>query len=762
MGIRMTYPHPSLGLFDHKEVLLNLDAVGPCAPDLSYVRYAWRVPVTHSAICRFATTPWAATNAPMVFDFTPEESAHITLQWRVQDDCVVGRYSSSRTVRVGLIVNGCFAAAKVMKATKTRCSMEQGRSRLVVRLKGDVAKPHIIDTRMQAEQAWQGTETPTGKYLAHYPVTLKPGSPLYFTMTAGAKAEDPQRSCPLPDADKIDQSLRRAKKKYERSRMLAEGGFAGAAQAVTDLSGYSRMYDPDLKRIQQSNLRSWIGPNRPGMLAGWDNLFISYIAAWENPQLAAASLEHIISMFRIHGISRPPTQRVLIIPVLYCRTLDVIGDKDLAGRTWDTMMRFMAFFFSDRGNGILERDGNGDGLIEAGTSSDPGGLSPGLLIQQAMDETGYDDLPVYSGGSTSNRLGLLAEGVEFDWASQCLTVNLIGQNSLYCASCNAMLVWAKRLGKDDDAKWLRAEAKRISDRIKEQLYCGEDGFFRDRYWNGKFSPVKAMTIFYPLLAGIADDSTKARLKEVLLDPQQFWGENLIPTVSRDDPAYCDHLDKRGNYWRGNCWPPSTYIVYLGIKQAGWDEIAAQYAQRTYAQFMEYWEPYRHAYENYPPEGKVDHDFLYIGNWGGRDMRFVWASMLLFCGLEEIFGLELEAGLRFGNPHLPEESSWKRFYLAGDRIEATAGPQRTHVKYGQEWEFSAKPGVCVRRFHTCKNEIRFTVNAAKSAQIELSARRFNATSTLLINAKPVSARYEKQTLTFEVPPGENSVVIGHTH
>jgi hypothetical protein len=388
-------------------------------------------------------------------------------------------------------------------------------------------------------------------------------------------------------------------------------------------------------------------------------------------------------------------------------------------------------------------------------------MAPGKLISEAMDETGYDEIPIYSAGFTDDRLGLLADGVEFDLPSRTLTVTLLCQNCLYIASARIMARWADRLGHAAAAAWLRSEAERVTGRVRERLYCEKDGFFRDRFWSGGFSPVKAMTIFFPLLAGIADDGVKTKLRETLLDPKQFWGENLIPTVSRDDPAYCDGLDGTGNYWRGNCWPPTTYMVYLSIKEAGWDDLAAEYARRVCGQFMEYWRAHGHAYENYPADGKVNPRFLYINNWGGREVRYVWAGMLPLCGLEEIFAPETaRGGVRFGNPHIKEASAWRNFTWQGMRVEAEAGPRRTWVVVGDAWSFLAEPGIAVRGFTADGGGVAFSAQARERTSIRIEVKGFQPAegAILRINGQAAAFSVEGGSILFTLPAGGSEAHI----
>ena len=778
MGIRMACPHHALGLVDDKDVLLTMDGPDAFAPDQRYTRVRWRVPISPAGVRRLGGWPRRSINAPLVYDFAPGEAAAITLEWRRDGDIVVGRYTADVPVRAGLFANGCFASATVAAATTAHCRLLLGDSALELDLAGAVEEPLLVDSRLQAEQAWAGVIPAAGTAMALYPVTLTPAQPLHFVLRLTPRAavasgsrcnpfcilECTPRAAvasePATTVAAIDRHLAEGAQEYAASRMRSTGEFTGAAEAIAGLAGYSRTYDPKRQMLQTTVNRTWGLPNQPGLIFGWDNFFDSYIAAWEDPQLGAASLEHSVLNYGSKGVAHGPVQRNLIIPSMYCRTLDILDDEALARRTWPVMMEFMSFWFADRGDGRPWRDGNGDGLIESGASGDAAALSPGTLIHEAMDETGYDEIPIYSAGFTENRQAMLADGVEFDWPSRTLTVTMLCQNCLYVASARIMARWADRLGNTADAVWLRGEAERVARRIQERLYCERDGFFRNRHWNGEFSSVKTMTLFYPLLAGIADDAVKARLKEMLCDPKQFWGDNMIPTVSRDEATYCDGLDGAGNYWRGNCWPPTTYMVYLAIKEAGWDDLAAEYARRVCDQFMEYWRAHGHAYENYPPEGKVDHRFLYVQLWGGRELRYVWAGMMPLCGLEELFAPETaRGGVRFGNPFLKEQSVWRNFTWQGMPVEAEAGPQRTRVAVDNAWSFLAEPGIAVRGFRV-DDGVVFSAQAREKTSVRIEASGFQPApgAALLINGQPAAFTVEGAALRFMLPVGTVEVRI----
>ena len=737
LGIRMVGIDPSIGMLDGKDLPLSLADPLVGAPDLSYCRCEWRVPITPAGIHRYASKPRRQINAPTVVSYAPGEAAVLRIEWQFVGGTVRGRYSSDLPVRLALISNGCFCPAEVLRADPVGAELQLGAQRLFLALDGKVEPPLVLGDYRELERAWCGQPFAKGtKFVAH-PVSISPGQPLDFTLSF-LEAVTPAGHYP---------AIKAAEKLYEATRMRSTGDFADAAEAVSSLTAYSRAYDPVRQSLQTTVNRTWGGINRPGLIFGWDNFFMAYTAAWEDPALAAEVLEHILGVYTENGIDRGPTQRNLIIPLLYVRTLAVIGDEALARRTWPLMLQFMRFFFP-------HRDGNGDGLIEQGASFHHANLAPGEIIQEAMDESGYDDFPIYSAGFGEGRRALLAPGVGFDWNSRCLTVTNVCQNSLYIAACRALAGLGSKVGTHEEVAWLEAEAARVADRMRERLFCDEQGMFVDRLWSGEFSSAKTLTRFFPLFAGLNDDSGKHVLHDLLTDPKEFWGENMMPTVSRSDPSYCDGLDGRGNYWRGNCWPPTTYMVYLAARQAGWKETVAEYARRAAGQFMEYWRAHTHSYENYPPDGKVDHSFLYLSPWGGREAHFVWSGVQLFCGLEEIFGLELDGRLHFGNPFLRSASRWTGFTFRGRRVNAEAGPARTVVNVEGAWEFESEPGISVQEFQESPAGIQFVTATDLPATIRFSS--VLPLHHISVNGVPVEAAAASGA--FHVPSGISRVEI----
>ncbi|MFI6346067.1 MGH1-like glycoside hydrolase domain-containing protein [Streptomyces sp. NPDC050560] len=60
-----------------------------------------------------------------------------------------------------------------------------------------------------------------------------------------------------------------------------------------------------------------------------------------------------------------------------------------------------------------------------------------------------------------------------------------------------------------------------------------------RHLDGTWQESVTPTVFYPLFAGIAtEERAHVLVERHLLDPKRFWGPYVVPSVARDDPAYC--------------------------------------------------------------------------------------------------------------------------------------------------------------------------------------------------------------------------------
>jgi putative isomerase len=199
----------------------------------------------------------------------------------------------------------------------------------------------------------------------------------------------------------------------------------------------------------------------------------------------------------------------------------------------------------------------------------------------AILESGLDNSPMY-------------DDATYNAATHTLEFADVGLMSMYIADCDALATIADDLGEAAAASEIRERATRYRAKLAT-LWNNDAGIFLNKdLHTGQFSSRLSPTNFYPLLAKAATPQQAAMMiKNHLLNPKEFWGEWIIPSVARDDPAFKDQ-----NYWRGRIWGPMNYLVYLGLRNYDEPEVQRQFAEKSYALFLQEWKKNGHVHENY--------------------------------------------------------------------------------------------------------------------------------------------------------------------
>ncbi|MFW6327004.1 MAG: MGH1-like glycoside hydrolase domain-containing protein [Bacteroidota bacterium] len=144
-----------------------------------------------------------------------------------------------------------------------------------------------------------------------------------------------------------------------------------------------------------------------------------------------------------------------------------------------------------------------------------------------------------------------------------------------------------------------------------------------------FSERMGPTLFYPLIAGAPNKVKAERIIANLLDTSLFWGNFVIPTISRNDPAFPTQ-----GYWRGRIWPPTNYLTYLGIKKYAPENVTWDFAVKSATQAQNEWLTRGQLYENYYADGP-----------GAGDPHYCWGGLMQYILVEEIAGLDKNNQIR---------------------------------------------------------------------------------------------------------------------
>lgn len=374
---------------------------------------------------------------------------------------------------------------------------------------------------------------------------------------------------------------RRRRELEERAAVFGE--LAEAWLAVTSALAWNTVFEPRHERVVSTVGRLWNEEYGGVALFGWDNFFLAWLAALESRELALANvIEHLRGRTaegflpndnRGNGSkswdrSQPPVGGIMVREIFRR-----FPERWFLEAVFDPLLGWNRWWPDARANGGLLAYGS----HEAQNPFD----EPVVRTKTAAGyESGMDDSPMY-------------EGVPFDPRTNTMELQDVGLTSLYIADCRALAALARRLGRNPEAQELEDRAQRFSDAL-DGLWVEERGYYLNyRTDLGRFSERRSPTLFYPLLARAAPPERARRLiREHLRNPDEFWGEFVLPSTTRDDPSF-----PRQRYWKGAIWPPLNFLTWLGLRAAGDAATAAELASRSLDLFLAGWREKGYVSEN---------------------------------------------------------------------------------------------------------------------------------------------------------------------
>jgi mannosylglycerate hydrolase MGH1-like protein len=413
-----------------------------------------------------------------------------------------------------------------------------------------------------------------------------------------------------------------------RSEAAAEGADEPARAAVRDVVGWNTVWDHGARRPYTAATRAWVAARFGGSIVWQIDTFVhvAMAARLGDARTARANLEAALACRTDTGMlaalrspltdwvdrSHPPIGAQ--VATLAARSL---GDEALLERAWPVLADAYRWWWS-------ARDGNGDGLLEYGSSP----IGDGHFVHTklgAMDESANDNSPVH-------------DELAFDPATHTMSGADVGLNALLVHEAELLAAAARRLGRDDDADALDASAAAHAERIRRELWDEEREIFANRRWDGAFVRGLSPMSFAPLMAGVATPEQADRsVRTWLRDPERFGGSYLVAGTPHEDPASLDNV-----YWRGRIWPPFNWIVYRGLRRYGFDEDAALVARSGWEVFERHWAE-RRSYEN------LNQRTGQGGDSPDADPFYTWGALLATIAACELAEIDPSDGLCVGSP-----------------------------------------------------------------------------------------------------------------
>jgi neutral trehalase len=409
--------------------------------------------------------------------------------------------------------------------------------------------------------------------------------------------------------------INEGKVKFEanKSRYNAAAESYNAMQTVL---AWNTIYDHMNNRVITPVSRTWSAPSGGWVLFDWDTYFASYMFSLDNKDLAYANAIAITKEITKGGFipnnsqpghksedrSQPPVG-ALIAWEIYKKYqenwfLVEVFEELLSWNRWRAANRDI--------DGYLVY---GSDPYDYGNSKSRSATESGK-IKAAKWESGMDNSPMWDDAvfdSTSHRM-LLAD---------------VGLMSLFIADCHSLIKIAGVLQKTDVVKELAERAEKYSKKLAT-LWDDQFGLYLNKdLVTGKFSKRLSPTLFYPLLATVPNQRQASRMiTEHFYNPEEFWGEYIMPTIARNDSAYKDN-----KYWRGRIWAPVNLLVYLGIRNYKLPGAQKDLAKKSKSLLMKSWRDEKHVYENYNAETGRGDD---AGSWS--DAFYHWGALLGFIDL----------------------------------------------------------------------------------------------------------------------------------
>jgi hypothetical protein len=245
------------------------------------------------------------------------------------------------------------------------------------------------------------------------------------------------------------------------------------------------------------------------------------------------------------------------IPILGWGVLGVYrqtNDRALVERALPMLVAFDEWY-------ARERDVDGDMLIEYGAYK-PVGTND--LLQTARFET-FDFHLTLDGMKMTPHPQRPEGGAGYG------NVEGVEQTSFLLMTERAIAEMARELGQADLARRYDTTVERRVAAMQQKMWDPKDEFFYSLDRDSD-RPIRIRTIqgFLTLAAGVPTPAQAASLARQLRDPKRWWSAFPVPTASMDEPKY----DPRG-YWRGDMWPPTTYLVAYGLRRYGEHALARE-------------------------------------------------------------------------------------------------------------------------------------------------------------------------------------------
>lgn len=426
-------------------------------------------------------------------------------------------------------------------------------------------------------------------------------------------------STEIPRSCENVQALINAHRLAHYEKTAHYGAMQEMYEAMESALAWDTVYDAKNDRVISPVSRLWSIGSGGYVLFCWDNFFAGFMAGLGSPQLAYSNLREILNEQTQAGFvpnfayatgqvsadrSQPPVGSAMLL-----ETYRILGEKWIVEDMYAGLLRWNLWFAEHRMNpGGAMCWGSEEIPVLYGNRWETEGVHAtyGAALESGLDNSPmYDDVPL---NPETNRLEL----------------EDVGLTGLYILDCRSLMELARVIGRQEDIPELQERMNRACIGL-ESLWDEENGFYYNRRTDtGEFSRRISPTNFYALFSPYVSSERQRRMAdEHYYNPDEFYGDWMLPSIARNDIAYPEQ-----DYWRGRVWAPLNFLVYLALAQTGLDDVRNDLAKKSAALFMKEWTEHRHVHENY---NSITGEGCDSGN---SDKFYHWGALLCVIALAD--------------------------------------------------------------------------------------------------------------------------------
>lgn len=260
----------------------------------------------------------------------------------------------------------------------------------------------------------------------------------------------------------------------------------------------------------------------------------------------------------------------------------ITKDKEFLAEMYESSKRFYNFY-------VQNRDVDGDGLCE---------WNGHAVLESVRD-------------------ALVAVWDEVGWPSNFEGVDV---NSMLVMEAKALEGMATELQLTTEAEEWKNDWTKRADLINKTFWDDETGFYYNvDLKNNTFTfntpndlKRKEIIGFLPMWAGIVPPERIEKLTAHLFNPNEFWREYGVPTLSADDPYY----NAKG-YWNGPVWVEWDLFIMQGLLNYGYKKEAKELVDRVAQNMILQLKKDHNLWEFYSPDEQ----------WAGYHKTYIWAGII---------------------------------------------------------------------------------------------------------------------------------------